>query len=411
MKAVSQSSHGAVPFQRFFGILGYSIFCVVVVACLLEFSAFSFFRIRETLHGLDSHSSAPRGPAYDGQSWAKEFLEEAGPTGKPISQYVPFRIWGLVNRHGQYINVDTTEMGSVRRTINPVRKECAGRPTSKIWVLGESTVYGVGAPDWGTLPSYLSAAFNGPDKNCAEVSNLGVPSYVTNQEVILLTEKLKAGLRPDAVIFFDGWNDSTLGGFSPGDPTAHMNLERIKLGVENVSWNKLNFLLNDLYSVRVARSVLNRIKSSQPVRLSEEELGRRAKATVANYEANLRIIEALANVYGFKAHFFWQPCLSYGSKPTGPFERELVRIRGDEFSRAIRAVYEEAERRSAITGSFVFLGHLFDQVREPLFVDRANHLCPLGNEIVARAIAEKIKGSGVRGTGIPIHRDGMVAAR
>jgi hypothetical protein len=132
------------------------------------------------------------------------------------------------------------------------------------------------------------------------------------------------------------------------------------------------------------------------VRLSEEELGRRAKATVANYEANLKIIEALGKAYGFKAHFFWQPCLFYGSKPTDPFERELVRRRGDESSRTMRTVYEEAERRSAITGSFVFLGHEFDQVREPLFVDGANHLSPQGNQIVALDIARRIEGGGVK---------------
>jgi hypothetical protein len=241
--------------------------------------------------------------------------------------------------------VDWTDLGLIRRTINPVRKECAGIPITKIWVFGGSTVYGSGAPDWGTLPSYISAA-----------------------------------------------------------------LERIKLGVENPWQNKLIFL-SDLYSARLVRGVLSRFRSNRPVRLSDEELRRRALATLANYEGNLRIIEALANAYGFKAYFFWQPSLFYGSKPAHPFEQELVRIKGSEFERAIAAVYEEAERRSATSGSFVFLGRLFDQVTQPVYVDRNMHLSPLGNEIVAQAIVRRIEVGGEKGAGLSGQQDGIVTAK
>ena len=33
------------------------------------------------------------------------------------------------------------------------------------------------------------------------------------------------------------------------------------------------------------------------------------------------------------------------------------------------SVYQEAETRSATSRSFVFLGHVFDDVREPIYVD------------------------------------------
>jgi len=59
----------------------------------------------------------------------------------------------------------------------------------------------------------------------------------------------------------------------------------------------------------------------------------------------------------------------------------------------------------------VFLGHEFDHVKEPLFVDGANHLCPLGNEIVARAIVEKFKDPGAKGSRILIQQNGTIALR
>jgi hypothetical protein len=131
------------------------------------------------------------------------------------------------------------------------------------------------------------------------------------------------------------------------------------------------------------------------LQLSDEEISKRALATVANYEGNLRIIEALGNAYGFKAYAFWQPCLLYGSKPAIPFERVLAHMRSGEFERVIVEVYDEAKRRAA-TGAFVFLGGVFDQVTEPLYVDWNMHLCPLGNQIVALAIARTIEDGGLK---------------
>ncbi len=71
----------------------------------------------------------------------------------------------------------------------------------------------------------------------------------------------------------------------------------------------------------------------------------------------------------------------------GPFEKALQAMGADQ--RAITAVYEEAERRSAASGEFIFLGHVFDQVKEPAYIDWV-HLAPRGNELVAQAIANRL---------------------
>jgi lysophospholipase L1-like esterase len=406
MSRENKSSGGLVSFESFFGNLGYSIFCVVVIVALLEFIAFSFWSVRQFLLRYNPHENGSAwSTSYDGQPWAQEFLQEQTEGGKRPHEYVPFRIWGTMYQEGHYINVDKTDLGLLRRTINVVRKECAGKPLTKIWVFGGSTVYGIGAPDWGTLPSYISASLTGVSEDCVEIRNLGVAGYVTNQEVILLIEELKRGVHPNVAVFYDGFNDSYAGAYSPGDPTAHQDLERVKLRVENNWRNKLMFL-QDLYSVRLTRSILNRFQDKRSLRLSDEEIRKRASATLGNYQGNLKIIEALGNAYGFKTYFFWQPCLFYGSKTNGPFERELIKMKSPELVRAILAVYAEAERRSATPGSFVFLGRVFDQISEPLFIADGVHLGPRGNEILARAIAEKMHDGGVVGTRLHTQRDG-----
>jgi lysophospholipase L1-like esterase len=101
----------------------------------------------------------------------------------------------------------------------------------------------------------------------------------------------------------------------------------------------------------------------------------------------------MAKAYGFETYFFWQPVLAYGDKPLTPFEQQLKEARSQEFGgevhRGLKAVYEQAESRST-SGKFVFLGHAFDEVQELVYVDEF-HLDPLGNEMIARAIAQTVK--------------------
>ena len=115
-----------------------------------------------------------------------------------------------------------------------------------------------------------------------------------------------------------------------------------------------------------------------------------------NYEANMRIARALRDAYEFKLFCFWQPILVYGHKPLVPFEQHMVEADTNEMSAddasflVMRSVYQEAERRAAVDGNFIFLGNLFDSTRDPIYIDEA-HLGPEGNELAAKAIANYIR--------------------
>src|ERR1700721_2351404 len=140
----------------------------------------------------------------------------------------------------------------------------------------------------GTLPVLFSRDFNPASPNCVQVSNFGVEGYLTNQELILLMEQLKAGGHPDMVIFYDGLNDAGAAGPSSGPPKPHFYIEMIKPRVEGSLAGRLDFI-RESYTFQIAKAmqgVLFRRHSSQSVL---NELHTKAVATLDNYEANLRL--------------------------------------------------------------------------------------------------------------------------
>jgi lysophospholipase L1-like esterase len=227
------------------------------------------------------------------------------------------------------------------------------------------------------------------------VSNFGVEGYVNDQELILLQEQLKAGGHPDIVVFYDGINDSSLAWNPGGPPPAHWSFGTIKSRVEGSVSGRLDFL-QESYAMRLAREVL---AETRPRRSFAPLISRsqpNVPLVVDNYEGNLRIARALSNAYQFKLYCFWQPILIYGHKPLVPFEQHMAEVdtsgmsAGSAWFLVMRSVYQEAERRAAVDGNFIFLGNLFDSRKDPIYVDEG-HLGPEGNNLAAKAIASYIQ--------------------
>jgi lysophospholipase L1-like esterase len=419
MQREEEKKPGLVPFSRFFAVLGYVAFSCVVLFLLAEgatrivlpiYHRIHYYRY---IHGaggamLDSESflSQRRGigkigaffsdniwldlcsasPAYAGFAWAEDYWKEQRMETKfeksHPAPYEPLRVWGMWEWHGKFINLDPTERGARRRTVNALQPGCASRNAQKVWVFGASNAWGLGDPDFATIQSYLSKKLNAESDDCVEVVNLGVDGYVTNQEVVYLMQQLKAGGRPDAVIFFDGYCDAFVGAVTPGIATTHWDYNEIRAKYQSglMSWP-------DLVKRSDFLTIVNKLRLHSRARQgvnSGENLPALVKATMDNYESNLHLARMLAKEYGFDTYFFWQPYVLYGKKPLDPFEQTLTE------SDAIHAVYEEADRRAAENRDFIFLGRVFDQTKEPVYIDTV-HLGPRGNEIIAGAMASQIE--------------------
>lgn len=385
---VSQETSSLLQFlTRCISFVGYTVVIAAMVTAFLEFAAWAFWSVHPVTRQAELENQIGS-PVYKGAEWAREFWQEESLRRKKPTVYVPFRIWSVTDWHGKYINNDPGVRGVWRRTINPANCDALHRVT--VWIFGGSTMYGTAVPDWATIPSYLSRELNAGSRDCVMISNFGVEGYVTDQELILLGELLKAGGHPDIVIFYDGVNDSSLAWAPSGPPNAHFLFGTVKSRIEGSFSSRLDFLQKS-YALRLVRELLARTHPASSFAALVSKQQPNVIATFNNYEANLRMAHAFSDVYKFKLYCFWQPMLVYGHKPLVPFEQQrAVRdASGTSMESAwfltMNAVYREAERHAA-DRSFVFLGNLFDSTQEPIYVDEA-HLGPRGNELAAQAIA------------------------
>ena len=425
MRGETTEKAGIVPFAKFFAVFGFALFSLLLILFLLEISSGVFLSaywnywhspLRRLQVNSPPNQYACRGtgsggcpvfadvwdmlsasPAYDGYSWAEDFWKEfrAYIARDLIPPYEPFRLWGMWKTQGQYINVDDTAIGRVRRTVNRLRPGCDNQTTVKVWFFGGSTAFG-SVPDFATIPSYLSEKLNDQGAGCVEVINLGVPAYNTNQELIYLIQELKAGRPPNAVIFYDGINDAVIGALEPALASTHASYIQIKAKFESPVIS-LPGLAARSHAAQLAAAVRHRLLKDLVPRRSQDQYASLAHITLDNYESNIQLARRLGKAYGFEVYAFWQPNLLYGNKPLGAFEKMLVSVYGYQTA-ACRAVYEEAEGRSTSAGNFVFLGRLFEAVSGPIFIDWA-HVGPRGDEIVADAMARVVSSTSLLHTG------------
>lgn len=388
-------------FRQFVGFVGYATLSFVLAASLMEFGSFVVLTVRKRIR---PPLQADASPAYKEYSWSSAYWKEEYLRWEvPQGVYAPFRIWGVAPWHGDFINVDETANGARRRTVDTASARCENEKKSsvQVWTFGGSTMFGAGVPDWATIPSYLSRELNSAGLGCVQVTNFGVEAYVSNQEVQLLAEQLKAGRHPDVVVFYDGVNDSYVGAVDPGMASSHLYFSLLKARMEGRLAGRLD-LLRDSYTFRLAQEMtdfLHRVSSTQAAaRPDDRDMEAKAIETLDNYEANLRIVKTLGEAYGFRVLSFWQPAFVYGHKPLDSFEAAITGTKGArESNRMQAAVYQEAARRAGEDQQFVFLGNIFDSVHESLYIDRWMHISPRGNELVAQFVAryvvDKLKSS------------------
>jgi lysophospholipase L1-like esterase len=373
----------------FFAYVGYLVCVLIAAIVVLEVGGRIGLAVWFHFHKPTIADIVPGNPAYAAFPWAEQCMKEQTARVKHRHIYFPFRIWGITESHGSCVNDDVTDLGVVRRTIDPSNEACTNHSKVKLWVFGGSTVYGTLIPDWATLPSSLSRLLN-TSARCVEVRNLGVESYNTNQELILLEQQLKAGHVPDVVIFYDGFNDINAA-FSPGGTTGHLGYVTTKWRLEGGLVNQVDWMGQHSAAWRFVQEMTKASGQKKPDPDVPSPSPERVAMILDNYQQNMRIARKLAELYGFRLCAFWQPVMLYGQKPLVAYEKDLLNHNwGASLPREpFVPVYREAELRAQSSREFTFLGHIFDAAPQPLYLDWV-HLNPAGNELAAQAIAQHI---------------------
>lgn len=309
-------------------------------------------------------------------------------------RYRPYTVWGLDPFDGEYLNIAPS---GLRQTPNAM---CADESYT-IFMFGGSTLYGAGAPDWGTIPAYVQNALADENERPVCVMNFGQPGHVITQNLIALMLELQNGHVPDAVIFYNGVNE-VIAMIQSGIPNAHHRQKSIAEAYNAIGNDSAVSLqegitqeVNKTYLMRLYRHFVPE-NEEEPTeqdyneavtRFSPEQVG----AAIASYLGTYTVIQALAESYGFEAYFFWQPVIWMTDKPFTSDEQAAREALGTAVPAMYEQIYQAAQQISSVEyPRYFYIADVLDGVAEVLYADRY-HLTPEGNQIVAKAILNCIE--------------------
>ncbi len=356
------------------------------------------FRL-ELEQGYESDDGAP-------PSWVREYIREMN-GGARETGWHPYVYWHRKPHHGKYLNVD--EAG-VRRTWNSTPSPAPGQ--LKVFMFGGSTLWGVGARDDFTIPSHVAKKLNAQLDSGVWVTNFAEEGYVSTQGVIALMLELRKGNVPDVVVFFDGVND-TFSAFQNGVAGISENENHRVAEFNSLARFNWRQTIETLALYRLTAGLL-RYRGGSPSAMFAPSDGRSidalAPAVVEVYLQNVRIVDALAQRFGFRAIFFWQPTV-FTKKHLSQRERRWYGQPVAAFAgfgsgtsfHGVNGALRERIRTSRIDNVHDLSG-VFDEGSGTIFIDEW-HITEAANEKIAehivrtflREVRGRSKGEGIKG--------------
>ena len=364
----------AIGLKRFLPKLCISVTLFLLFLALGELGSYFYLRFN------------PPRSVYAGLPLPADYARELDDSAK--HQYLPYVEWRRRAYEGRFISVD---QDGVRRTVN---SQCTDDRSLRIWMFGDSALWGTGVADGGTIPSQLAKLYADSGQSVC-IKNFGEAAWVSTQELIELVLQLKqSDRRPDIVIFYDGTDEI----FMPdaGAPKdVHQGYRRFRELLDGARAEAKPGLLflkksNTVRALDLLSQKINsRSRGKRALPYAEAEAV--AQISVDNYQKNLHITDLLAQAYGFQAYYLWYPTSSFGNKPLTPEERESVREEREETPSRFELKQITYAMCSKINRpSFFYLGDALDHEQRKIYLDGA-HLTAEGNGIMARKIFEILR--------------------
>jgi len=343
---------------------------------------------------------------YSSQDWAERYWYEFRLT--RTQRYYPYVGWRRAPFKGKTIEID---QNGIRVTPGA---DCSAK-SFKVFTFGESTMWGTGSPNWGTIPANLQKGLEKLRPGPVCVMNFAESAYVSTQDVIMLLVQLRSGNVPDLVLFYSIGGDIGAA-YESGRAGVTANLDQIAARFERrrepptlVDW------LRSTYTYSLIDQLMGKltIANSQQKELGHAGLLERAAPTpsepapyeskgidvaklsdliVQDYLGNYKIVSALAQKYGFKYFFFAPPIVSLGNKPLTPEEQEMkYRLENDvALDKLLTAVYQTIERESSKYQNLYSMVHIFDHYDGLIWIDEG-HVTPIGNQVIAKRMLDIIQ--------------------
>jgi lysophospholipase L1-like esterase len=352
--------------------LGRALYHSILTLFVLNLAlGYLYSKVRDTPKDqLDPRSQLS---VYVNDNWANDYFKEFDQSN--MKQYTPFIGWTRKDYTGRYINIKDGHRQTYRPSMN-------SKPVLRLYIFGGSFTWGTGGRDDYTIASYL-VKLAGQEGMYVEAENYAESAFVNWQSVIRFAELCAEGKVPDIAIFVEGVNDVGAKLQTPYLKRVHANFPEWREWVEQHDdprkWFEKNSLLH-----KVARRLgygLEERRARETILSTEpERVQRLAHEIVTTYQENAAFVRKLAEAYGFKAWFFWQPMVSTKKHPTA-VERTYV----DDFGNAMTDVYRAATQEIRSHGFAIDLSTSFDDQDRTIYIDQA-HITEVGNEIIAKNI-------------------------
>lgn len=324
----------------------------------------------------------------------------------PIAQkYQPFAVQHLHPFYYFFFPQSEREIAAINNDVVSITTQGFRGPGPEqkgdrklAFFLGGSAAFGFGnSSNETTIPGYLN-------QFQAEYFfvNAGVPSWNSTQEFYRLALE-SLSYHPDLIVVYDGFNDAISsydyekGGynFPPGTVESYGSLQKWVDDIREARIFQIDF-------IRLAHSFFPRLRKflNESLQTKDIPIVTRVpggslfdpKPSAEVYLRNLELMKKLCASYRIKFIALWQPIL---------FQHKADSLSGQGFSQPdsgsveyVREFHTEVLKQIPSDLSFYDYGNIFDRVdREvplnKIFLDQA-HLSDLGNEMVARKIAQEL---------------------
>jgi hypothetical protein len=360
-----------------------------LVVDLLGSAAIRQLRIRQAAKAqLEAYAQQE---PYRGTSWGRRYWEA-------VEQYAeawdPYHVYRVGSMTTEFINVSNGVRDTYRAAAN------GGDPARLVFLFGGSAVWGHGARDAGTIPSWLVRVAE-QQGDPLEVRNYAESGWVNWQGISYLSHKLAGGERPDTVIFYSGVNEILNGRLWPQVHRPILNAEDFPRAMADWALERKRPLARVWDHYRNTSILWSRVVPRRPILPAAPPIGRAELAArlAEEYVADRAFVEHLGRAFGFETIFVWQ--LSVADKtPLSAQERRFAGWlpRTPETTPAIdwwamdaelKHLYEEVGRLVKARG-VRDISDALEDISEPVFIDWA-HTSETGNEQVARGLYEHVR--------------------
>lgn len=372
--------------KKILGIVGFNILLIgflLTFANVFSIAVVQIFNLQKPKQYAQSHLF----PNYrdDPETAQVHFTEYDNIT---KGYYESYYVWRRPAMARETINI--SEDG-LRRTFKPE----GANPKASVAFFGGSTMWGTGAPDDGTIPSFFAKAMPS-----YEAINFGETGYTAHQSLNLFLRRLYEGIQPEVVVSYDGVNDVWNKCRREHTPFSHNREYEMRTILKEGSADNpesFGFLMQPLvnFAGKVSRTLASRNHASGATSPYDcDENPEKAEQIARFLLADWKVMKMLVEGYGGTFVPILQP-QAYGSK-TNLDHLDLSEALGRQYAAVYPKVLELLPKEfPELQENFADLRHALDH-DDYFYIDWC-HLSPNGNEIIAKemaAIVQKRAGDG-----------------